>query len=84
MLTQETLKAYLKYDPQTGEFTRIAGWGKGRTAGTNINGYTVIMLNYKKYYAHNLAHLYMEGRLPYKELKHKNNVRYDNRWSNIK
>ena len=83
MITQSKLKEFLKYDPETGDFIRVAGWGKGRKAGTVVNVYVQIMLDYKKYYAHNLAYLYMNGRLPYKELEHKNFVRYDNKWSNI-
>ena len=38
----------------------------------------------KKYYAHRLAFLYVKGFLPEYEIDHKNRIRHDNKWSNLR
>ena len=88
-LTQAQLKSQLFYDPIVGIFIRrsvntpaiklgsIAG-------GINVHGYVTISVLGKLYLAHRLAWLYMTGKWPEADIDHKNGVRTDNRWSNIR
>ena len=84
-LTQARLKEKLDYDPVTGIFR----WKDGKRFGGKVagwqekHGYTRISLDRKTYYAHRLAHLYMNGAFPNGEVDHENQNRGDNRWSNI-
>ena len=85
-LTQEYLKEILYYDPETG----LWFWFKevrnsGRLAGSKDHGYVSILINSKKrYLAHRLAFLYMLGRWPEKEVDHKDNVKNNNAWDNLR
>jgi hypothetical protein len=88
-LTAESLKKLLRYDPETGAFNWVRAKGKrrdldGRPAGSNQNGYTYIRVNYFNYPAHRLAWLYMTGAWPSHEIDHKNLVKNDNRWQNLR
>lgn len=86
MVTQEELKRLFIYSPETGIFERIV-----RTSGAKLgyagskapSGYLQIRINYKLYYAHRLAFLWMVGRFP-TEVDHINRIRDDNRWINLK
>lgn len=88
-LTQERLKELLHYEPETGVFTWLvkpANWIKaGTVAGTiHARGYIYIKSNGKKYAAHRLAFLYMEGSFPEDQVDHINRERADNRWVNLR
>lgn len=84
MLTQVRLKEKYRYSPKTGLFKRLKGLIT-RPVGTihPTTGYVVIMIDDRQYTAHRLAFLYMTGKFP-KEVDHKNRVRTDNRWSNLR
>lgn len=87
ILTQTRLKELLVYSPDTGIFiwkdTR-GGAKKGVVAGSiNVHGYVMLMIDYKSYFAHRLAFLYMEGHFPENEVDHKNRDRADNSWANL-
>ena len=88
-LSQERLKELLHYDPNTGVFA----WAKERrgvTVGKIANncspttGYIRIRVDGFLYNAHRLAWLYMSGSLPDKEIDHRNGIRADNRWKNLR
>ena len=89
MLTQEKLKKLLHYNPDTGAFTwlvtRRGNRGVGSPAGclTRLN-YVYITLFGKGHRAHRLAWLYMTGNWPKNHIDHKNRVKYDNRWENLR
>lgn len=80
-ITQDIVKGYLDYDPDTGIFK----WkNKNKTAGT-INGkYIQLGIEYKKYYAHRIAWLYVYGYIPEKEIDHINGDSKDNRICNLR
>lgn len=89
-LSAERLHALLRYDPTTGLFTRIVAPGKrgdllGATAGSpQHQGYILIAVDGRKYKAHRLAWLYMTGAWPAGAVDHINQVKDDNRWSNLR
>ena len=89
-LTQEILKEYFQYNPETGLFIwkvfRGGGSPKiGTIAGTpHEDGYVKIKVNGKIYSAHRLAWLYMTGSFPTQEIDHTNGDGADNRFSNLR
>jgi hypothetical protein len=89
MITQRRLKDLLQYDPETGVFIRrrsCGGFLEGTVAGSTSSyyGYIHISIDKKVYKAHRLAFLYMEGRFPEGEVDHKNGIRSDNSWNNLR
>ena len=89
MLTQENLKKMLHYDTDTGVFTRLVRTSSrtkiGDIAGyLKSDGYRLIMVDGKNYYAHRLAFFYMTGDWPVADIDHRNGVRDDNRWDNLR
>jgi HNH endonuclease/AP2 domain len=86
-LTQAQLKRVLRYDPDTGEFTRLVTV-MGHLAGSKVGsvqgaGYVKVTIEGQRYAAHRLAWLYMTGKWP-EEVDHINRVRTDNRWCNLR
>ena len=86
-LTQEYLKSILEYNPETGLFTWLVNYHSrmiGKEAGTGSKGYKYIVINKKKYLAHRLAFLYMLGYIPDKEIDHKDGIKDNNAWLNLR
>jgi hypothetical protein len=89
MISYQELRRQILYDPESGLFTRIAQTERrncrlGRTLGwSQKNGYLMITLGKKKYYAHRLAWFYVYGIWP-KEIDHVNRDRTDNRFANLR
>jgi len=81
MLTQKRLKEVLDYSPETGIFTRIRS-GAVITK-PNDNGYIRTMVDYKSYYAHKLAWLYVYGVWP-DALDHIDHRKPNNRIINLR
>src|SRR5690348_3341834 len=88
-LTWEALVDVLSYDPATGEFRWVKsgrlGW-VGRLAG-NVDkreGYRRIEILGRGFFASRLAWLYMTKRWPRGLVDHKNGVRDDDRWGNLR
>lgn len=90
-LTQTYLKKLLFYSPEEGTFT----WGVSRAnnsikAGAvagNVHypsGYRRIHIDGKSYKASRLAYLYMTGAFPPEQMDHKNRIRDDNAWDNLR
>ena len=90
VLTAEYLRWNLRYDPETGQFTRLRHRYGRTTDGAKLGspkapgGYLRIGICDKLYLAHRLAYLYMTGEWPPEEVDHVNMVRGDNRWANLR
>lgn len=91
-ITREALMGQLSYSPETGLFhwlvEKNSHGGKvhvGDKAGhVNERGYVLIGLNGRLHRAHRLAWFYMTGEWPESMIDHKNGVRHDNRWLNLR
>jgi len=82
LLTQDRLKQLYAYNKDTGLFIKVSN---NKVAGTTIQrGYIHIGIGSKKYLAHRLAFLYMNGSLPSKPVDHINHNTSDNQWSNLR
>lgn len=89
VLNHQTLLEYLKYNETKGEFTWIKRPNKNihlhTRAGTkNSAGYRVISLFGKRYLEHRLAWFFVHGEMPKYEIDHINQIRDDNRISNLR
>ncbi|UVK39919.1 HNH endonuclease [Mesorhizobium sp. AR10] len=87
-LTAERARALLIYNPETGALNwRVARPGicSGALAGTRTSeGYTQIEIDYRLYKAHRVIWLIMTGKWPTHQVDHKNGMRADNRWKNLR
>ncbi len=86
-LTEEYLKYLLRYDPETGLWFWVNHYHPkyiGRQAGTTNKHYVYMVIDKKRYLAHRLAFLYMTGKIPKLEIDHKDGVKNNNSWSNLR
>lgn len=89
ILSQQKLKEVLSYDMLTGEFRWLISPSNnvpiGSVAGNHHStGYIRIMVFGKVFAAHRLAWLYQTGSLPKNFVDHKNRIKSDNRFSNLR
>jgi len=77
-LTQEKLREYLIYSPETGEFKWRKNRGRARSGGLagapDRNKYIRVWIYGQKYLAHRLAWFYMTGTWPDEQIDHCNNI----------
>lgn len=88
-LTQEQLKHYLSYNPDTGEFTRLVSTSHNAQAGdiagtVNAKGFPVVSVCAKQYLASRLAWLYMIGEWPKRNVIVIDGDRTNTVWSNLR
>ena len=89
MLTQARLKELLRYNRRTGVFTWLQNRGgtavKGSVAGgLNSEDYIQIKIDGVLYKAHRLAWMYVNGAFPELEVDHRNGIRSENKFSNLR
>lgn len=88
-LTQDSLKASLAYDPDSGDFRwKRKGGGRvkpGDIAGVlGAGGYRLIRMGGVLWMAHRLAFLYVRGSWPKEDVDHKDCNPANNRWGNLR
>lgn len=88
-LTQERLKELLHYDPITGIFTRLVTTSQkslsGSAAGSmDAKGYLVMSIDGRFYKLHRLAWFYVTGTWPEDQIDHRNRLKNDNRFDNLR
>lgn len=89
MLTADKLRELFSYDPETGVFMRRVYRSPnakvGDIAGTpDKDGYIQIQIDGKLYKAHRLAWLYMTGGWPLSGVDHRDTVKGNNAWCNLR
>ncbi len=90
MLTQEILKKYVTYDPETGYFlskgAQFSNRKEGERVGTihKTKGYRYIVVRGKTYREQRAAFLFMTGEWPTQQVDHINGIKDDNRWVNLR
>lgn len=90
-LTQELIKQFVHYNPDTGVLVRTHALNRAHQivpkhhipTATNIQGYLQLRMFKTPRLVHRLAWLYMRGSVP-KEIDHINGDRRDNRWVNLR
>ncbi len=88
-LTAMHLRTVVHYDPDTGVMTRIKKTCNRVTIGKacgalNTKGYLQVSIEGRLYLLTNLAVLYMTGAWPVGIVDHKNGLKKDNRWDNLR
>jgi hypothetical protein len=87
LITVDSLKRLLHYDPLTGVFTVLTKAPRrkvGDVAGCYCRGYLRIHIGGFGYQAHRLAWLYVYGDWPKHDIDHINGIRDDNRIANLR
>jgi hypothetical protein len=88
-LSHADLKRLLHYDPETGHWFRLTSFRANYQAGDRadvpyVNGYRRVRIKKISYYAARLAIFYMTGAWPDEVTDHRNRIRDDDRWRNIR
>lgn len=87
-LNLEELRAALRYDPETGHLIWVNCSHKrlnGRRAGNhNGKGHRVVHIWGREYKEHRLIWYMVTGEEPGDNVDHKNRIRDDNRWENLR
>lgn len=87
-LTYERASELLSYDPITGALTwrvAVCNVKAGDVAGSvDSKGYVGVQVGGRKYSAHRLAWLLMTGAWPTEQVDHRDGVKTNNRWSNLR
>lgn len=84
-ITQQKVREFLVYEPDTGLFRYRSGTRAGQVAGHKHHGYIKISIpGHGGIYAHRLAWLYMTGEMPPMFIDHIDCVRDNNEWANLR
>lgn len=85
-MTQEELKTWVAYDPETGIVTRLRHGrrvGVGSVVGSKKNGGLEARVNGNRVLVHRMIWFYMTGEWP-EVIDHINRDPFDNRWCNLR
>lgn len=88
-ITSDRLRDLLNYDRGTGVLTwrvRRGGCVNAEDVAGRIHhtGYIAVCVDGRMYLAHRLAWLYVTGEWPVDQVEHRNGIRSDNRWDNLR
>jgi hypothetical protein len=89
-LTVDLLRSAISYDKNTGKFFHKITTNQNTRNGAEcgwlnpITGYIIITVFGRKYMAHRLAWLHVHGEWPKDRIDHKNGIRSDNRFENLR
>jgi len=88
-MTAQALRQIVSYDPATGLLVRIKACGRRFPAGSAVGsvdprGYVDAQIQGCRDYAHRFIWLYVTGAWPEDEIDHRNGVKSDNRWANLR
>lgn len=88
-LTAERLRELLHYDPKTGIFTRRVTVNSVARAGDvcggdDSHGYLQVKIDRRGYRLNRLAWLYMTGDWPAGDVDHRDTIRTNNCWTNLR
>lgn len=88
-MDQNTLKTLLRYEPETGVFTRKVSTSNCVKAGDIVGtldggGYLQTCIDGRRYKLHRLAWLYVTGAWPEQQIDHIDGVRTNNRFCNLR
>lgn len=88
-ITQEALRAFFDYDQLSGVLTYKIGKGARRVAGARAgsvskDGYRLVKFDGVTIMACHIIWCWMTGKWPENEVDHKNLVRHDDRWENLR
>lgn len=89
ILTHERLLKILRYEPETGCFYWLVCVYKPRLVGKKAgarrpDGYIQVAIDGVLHRAHRLAFFYMTGRWPAADIDHRDLVRSNNKWDNLR
>ncbi len=92
--TADEFRQMVHYCPETGEFTwkvsdlfsngRNAQYGGKKAGSIDTEGYVIVVVNRTNYKGHRLAWYYMTGDWPDEQIDHRDTVRSNNIWTNLR
>lgn len=85
----ETIKRVFRYEPEAGLLFWRETVGQRAQAGSvagrvHSNGYVIVRFRKRSYSVHRIAYAIMKGVWPENEVDHRDRVRSNNRWKNLR